>query len=64
MSQQVQNPRAKEIAEEIYRQFGGRKASVMIGMYSQGFGTDEKGNAYLSFSFKALAGETAYRKPK
>jgi hypothetical protein len=53
MSQQVQNPRAKEIAETIYSQFGGRRAASMIGMCGQGFGTDENGNAYLSFKFKA-----------
>ena len=49
----VKNPRAKEIAETIYKQFGGGKAAAMIGMYGKGFGTDENGNAYFSFSFKA-----------
>ena len=44
---------SKQIAEEIYRQIGAGRASAMIGMYGQGYGTDENGNAYLSFSFKA-----------
>lgn len=44
---------SKQVAEEIYRQIGGGRASVMIGMYGQGYGTDEEGNPYLSFSFKA-----------
>ena len=53
MTTQTENPRAQEIAQTIYAQFGGRKAAVMIGMNAMGFGTDENGNAYLSFKFKA-----------
>jgi hypothetical protein len=53
VSELKQNPRAKEIAETIYAQFGGRKAAAMIGMHAMAFGTDESGNAYLSFKFKA-----------
>ena len=41
------------IASTIYQQFGGGRASAMIGMYGQGYGTDASGNPYLSFSFKA-----------
>jgi len=53
MNQTVQNPQAKEIAQTILTQLGGGRAVAMIGMYGMGFGTDENGNAYLSFSFKA-----------
>lgn len=43
----------KQIAETIYRQFGGRRAAVMIGMYGTGYRTDEAGNPVFSFRFKA-----------
>ena len=44
---------AKEIATTIYKQIGGGRAKVMIGMYAQGYSTDDDGNPYLSFRFKA-----------
>lgn len=44
---------SREVAQEIYRQFGGGRASAMIGMYGQGYSVDENGNPYFCFSFKA-----------
>jgi len=43
----------KQIAETIYRQFGGRRAAAMIGMYAVGYRKNKDGNAEFSFKFKA-----------
>ena len=44
----------KEIAVEILRQLGGhRKLEMMIGAYNFVFGTNEKGDTWLSFKLKA-----------
>lgn len=53
MGQVEEKSRAKEVAEAIYAQLGGRRAAVMIGMRGLVSGTDDAGNAYLSFRFKA-----------
>lgn len=53
MSQLDDKARAKEVAETIYAQLGGRGAAVMIGMHGLSCGTDDAGNHYLSFKFKA-----------
>ncbi len=42
----------KAIATEIYRQFGGNKAKVMIGMYNQAY-DGSANNPNFSFRFKA-----------
>ena len=49
----MSNEQAQAIAQEILNQFGGGRASMMIGMCNKAYGTDEQGNAYLSFRFKA-----------
>jgi hypothetical protein len=43
----------KEAANTIYQQFGGGRAKAMIGMNAMGYDTDEDGNPFLSFKFKA-----------
>ena len=44
----------KEIAVEILRQLGGqRRLEMMIGAYNFVFGTNKKGDTWLSFKFKA-----------
>ena len=43
---------AEQVAKTISKQLGGNRFNAMVGAYNHAYGTDDKGNDFLSVRFK------------